>query len=181
LVGYPRTHLVKLTLQTLPCGGGQTKNIESATVEYGPTLPASAVLIDAGEIVLGGSAPSEPAQLTWDVSTGFLIDTQLTGTLFVENHDNQKLRVMTTCYDAAGDTVVNGTDGDLGFQEIVPQTDDLLEIPIERNPCRGTEVVEVGVSIEVYDLSEGAFDAERPEVRIPLPSVVPPIGSLPTP
>ena len=177
LVGYPGTHEVKLTLQTLPNGGGQTKNIgRSEIAEYGPALPPSEVRIDAAEIVLGGRTPLEPAQLTWDVSTGFNIDTQLKGTLFVEDHENQKLRVLTTCYDATGRPLVAGTDGDLQFQEIVPETDSPLAIPIERNPCLGSEVVEVGVTIEVYNLSQAAFVAEHPEVRAPLPSVIPPIG-----
>jgi hypothetical protein len=188
LVGPDDVHEVKLTLQTWinDPEGGHWSNLVSQTVEYGPQLPASDVLIEAGRFDLGAGTlvngvPSEAAELTWDVSTGWIIDPELNATLFVRNARNQELRVVFTCYDAAGDALPGETDGDLSGEYIYPQSSD-DEIPIVRR-CGDSAVAEVGVTIELKNVSTGQFEV-RGEQRIPLPSVfpqLPPIDFDPIP
>ena len=180
LLGPTDVAEIKLTLQTFinDPNGGHWSNLESATVAYGP-LPLSDVLIEAGRFDLGGGTlvggvPSEPGQLTWDVSRPYVIEPELAATLFVRGARNQELRVVTTCYDAAGDVTPAGTDGDQSQDSIYPLTSGPETFTIERNPCDDDEVVEVGVTIELKNVQTGQFDVLA-EQRIPLPSVIPPI------
>ena len=179
LLGPDDTQEVKLTLQTFinDPAGGHWSNLDSATVEYGP-LPSSEVLIDAGRVDFGAGTlvngvPSEPGQITWDVETAFLIEPTLTGRFFVRGGRNQEFQVVATCYDANGDELPAGDDGDDPSDSIFPQTNGAEVFEIERNPCDDPEVAEVGVKLQVENAQTGGFDVLHDE-RIALPSVFPP-------
>jgi hypothetical protein len=179
LQGPDDVHSVELTIQSWieEPSGGHWNNEESVDVVYGPELPPSDVLVDAGKFDLGAGTlvngvPSEPARLTWDVSTGWKIDATISGTLFVRNARNQELRVVATCYDAAGDPLPGETAGE--FTELYPETNGPEEFEIERRPCGAADVAEVGVTIELMDVATDTWEI-RGEQRIPLPSVFPDI------